>query len=184
MAVLPRGHYFGGNSGAGYSFPELVKPNGLKKLITAALEAFNARTGASVSQGKLILTAHSGGGAALMAILKYTDPDEVFTFDALYSDPAALIKWASRRHQAGSGVLRVIAVAVNQRPATACAWLKPCRPAGVLAGIPGGSHPDRPQRHPPPLRLAVTGRPRGRSGQRHGKGRHGKGRHGIGGHVR
>ena len=22
LAVLPRGHYFGGNSGAGYSFPE------------------------------------------------------------------------------------------------------------------------------------------------------------------
>lgn len=108
LAVLPRGHYFGGNSGAGYSFPELVKPNGLKKLIASALEAFNARTGASISQGKLILTAHSGGGAALMAILKHTDPDEVFTFDALYSDPSALIQWARRRHQAGSGALRVI----------------------------------------------------------------------------
>ena len=99
LALLPRGNYFGGNSGAGYSFPELTKPYGLQKLVAAGLEAFNkeAGTSATVFKGKLILTAHSGGGAPLMAILRHTDPDEVHTFDALYSDPAALIAWARRR---------------------------------------------------------------------------------------
>lgn len=108
LAVLPRGNYFGGNSGSGYSFPELTKPSALKKLVADALTAFNKETGSSASQGKLIITAHSGGGAPLMAILRHTDPDEVYTFDALYSDPSALIEWARRRVGTGSGALRVI----------------------------------------------------------------------------
>lgn len=108
LAVLPRGHYFGGNSGSGYSFPALVKPGALQQLVAAALAAFNRETGASAGQGRLILTAHSGGGAPLMAILKHTDPDEVHTFDALYSDPSALIEWARRRAGTGSGALRVV----------------------------------------------------------------------------
>ena len=48
------------------------------------------------TRGRLILTAHSGGGAALMRILRHIDPDEVHTFDALYSDPGPLIAWARR----------------------------------------------------------------------------------------
>ncbi|MBT2514619.1 glucosaminidase domain-containing protein [Arthrobacter sp. ISL-30] len=108
LAILPRGNYFGGNSGSGYSFPELTKPSALKKLVADALAAFNKETGSSAGQGKLIITAHSGGGAPLMAILRQTDPDEVHTFDALYSDPSALIEWARRRVGTGSGALRVI----------------------------------------------------------------------------
>lgn len=108
LALLPRGNYFGGNSGAGYSFPELTKPSAIQKLVAAGLEAFNKEAGTSATTGKLILTAHSGGGAPLMAILRHTDPDEVHTFDALYSDPAALIAWARRRIAAGTGALRVL----------------------------------------------------------------------------
>jgi uncharacterized protein YcbK (DUF882 family) len=108
LAVLPRGNYFGGNSGSGYSFPELTKPSALTKLAADALAAFNKETGSSAGQGKLIITAHSGGGAPLMAILRHTDPDEVHTFDALYSDPSALIEWARRRAGTGSGALRVV----------------------------------------------------------------------------
>ncbi|WP_200950781.1 glucosaminidase domain-containing protein [Arthrobacter sp. Soil762] len=108
LALLPRGNYFGGNSGAGYSFPELTKPSAIQKLVAAGLEAFNKEAGTSATLGKLILTAHSGGGAPLMAILRHTDPDEVHTFDALYSDPAALIAWARRRIAAGTGALRVL----------------------------------------------------------------------------
>lgn len=108
LALLPRGNYFGGNSGAGYSFPELTKPSTIQKLVAAGLEAFNREAGTSATPGKLILTAHSGGGAPLMAILHHTDPDEVHTFDALYSDPAALIAWARRRIAAGTGALRVL----------------------------------------------------------------------------
>ncbi|MHC6591686.1 glucosaminidase domain-containing protein [Arthrobacter sp. C152] len=108
LAVLPRGHYFGGASGSGYSFPELTKPGALQNLVATALAAFNRETGCSASPGRLILTAHSGGGAPLMAILRHTDPDEVHSFDALYSDPAALIEWARRRVAGGSGALRVV----------------------------------------------------------------------------
>ncbi|WP_200896319.1 glucosaminidase domain-containing protein [Pseudarthrobacter chlorophenolicus] len=108
LAVLPRGHYFGGNSGSGYSFPALTKAGALQQLVATAIDAFNKQTGSNASQGKLIITAHSGGGAPLMAILRHTDPDEVHTFDALYSDPSALIAWARRRVAAGSGALRVV----------------------------------------------------------------------------
>lgn len=108
LALLPRGNCFGGNSGAGYSFPELTRPSAIPKLVAGGLEAFSRETGSSAAPGKLILTAHSGGGAALMAILRHTDPDEVHTFDALYSDPSALIDWARRRIAAGSGALRVL----------------------------------------------------------------------------
>ncbi|MEU5727023.1 glucosaminidase domain-containing protein [Micromonospora sp. NPDC047738] len=108
VMVLPRGHYFGGRSGMGYSFPALTKPGAIQALINDALARFTAETGASVTTGRLILTAHSGGGAPLMAILKHTDPDEVVTFDALYTNPAPLIEWARRRIARGSGSLRVI----------------------------------------------------------------------------
>lgn len=108
LAVLPRGHYIGGNSGSGYSFPALAKPGALQQLVATAVEAFNRQAGTNAAQGKLIITAHSGGGAPLMAILKHTDPDEVHTFDALYSDPSALIEWARRRAGTGSGALRVV----------------------------------------------------------------------------
>lgn len=53
------------------------------------------------------MPAHSGGGSFLMAILRHLDPDEVHTFDALYSDPGPLITWAGRRKAAGTGALRV-----------------------------------------------------------------------------
>ncbi|GAA3087665.1 glucosaminidase domain-containing protein [Streptosporangium carneum] len=108
LFVLPRGHYFGGRSGMGYSFPALTGPGAVQALVNDALMRFGAETSSLVTMGRLILTAHSGGGAALMAILKHTDPDEVFAFDALYSSPEALIVWARRRIAQDSGALRVI----------------------------------------------------------------------------
>jgi hypothetical protein len=106
LLVLPRGHFYGGKSGRGYSFPALVAPGAMSSLVEDALRRFSAATGARATRGKLILTAHSGGGAALMAILRHLDPDELHTFDALYSDPGPLIAWA-RRHQ-GIGAVRVL----------------------------------------------------------------------------
>ena len=43
-----------------------------------------------------------------MRILRYADPDEVHTFDALYTDPSPLIAWAQQRIARGSGALRVL----------------------------------------------------------------------------
>jgi hypothetical protein len=108
LLVLPRGHFFGGKSGHGYTFPALQTPGALAALVDDARARVAARTGMPLGPGRLILTAHSGGGASLMRILNYADPDEVHTFDALYTSPASLIAWARRRIGAGSGALRVI----------------------------------------------------------------------------
>ena len=63
--------------------------------------------------GRLILTAHSGGGRALLDILRFHDPHQVHVFDALYWTPDTLIAWAQQRirrdraSQTGDGGLRV-----------------------------------------------------------------------------
>jgi hypothetical protein len=108
LLVLPRGHFHGGKSGKGYSFPALTTPGAVSRLVDDALRRFAAASGVRATRGKLVLTAHSGGGAALMSILRHLDPDEVHTFDALYTDPAPLIAWARRRRATGSGALRVL----------------------------------------------------------------------------
>jgi hypothetical protein len=108
LLVLPRGHYFGGRSGRGYSFPALVRPGGLADLIEDAVRRFGAATGTIARPGRLILTAHSGGGQPLMAILRHVDPDEVHTFDALYTDPGPLIAWARRHQDDPTRALRVL----------------------------------------------------------------------------
>ncbi|WP_211221898.1 hypothetical protein, partial [Granulicoccus phenolivorans] len=80
-------------------FPALLRPGAIDELVQQGLRIFTARTGVSAPRGRLILTAHSGGGAALDAILKYCDPDEVHVFDALYAPARNLIAWAERRIQ-------------------------------------------------------------------------------------
>jgi hypothetical protein len=105
LAILPRGHYFGGDSGAGYSFPALAGRDKLERLITYAWEQFSAKVKLSnLQRGRLILTAHSGGGAALLSILANStiSPDEIYVFDGLYTknNPAtlsALIGWLQNR---------------------------------------------------------------------------------------
>ncbi|KIA65157.1 hypothetical protein [Nocardia vulneris] len=108
LLILPRGHHQPKGNPARYTFPALTKPGALQALIDDALARFGAATGTTVRRNRLILTAHSGGGAALMAILGHTDPDEVHTFDALYNDPKALLDWARKRMAAGTGALRVL----------------------------------------------------------------------------
>jgi peptidoglycan hydrolase-like protein with peptidoglycan-binding domain len=98
LGLLPRGHFYGGRSGAGYDFPALIRPGGARELIRWSLERFAARVGAgALTAGRLILTAHSGGGAALWRVLDDLDPHEVHVFDALYQSPAPLLRWAGRR---------------------------------------------------------------------------------------
>ena len=109
LAVLPRGNFFGGRSGHGYNHPALHVPGALAALVDHALARFGAHTGIQAARGRLILTAHSGGGASLMRVLAYADPDEVHTFDALYTDPSPLVAWARKRIASNDGgALRVI----------------------------------------------------------------------------
>ncbi len=98
LALLPRGHFFGGKSGRGYSFPALITEPGLRQLIDFGLNHLAQRLDLpGLAQGRLIVTAHSGGGAALLKLLRYNDPHEIHVFDGLYQDPAALIRWGKAR---------------------------------------------------------------------------------------
>lgn len=98
LGLLPRGHFYGGRSGTGYDFPALVRPGAARELIRWSLERFAARVGVpALTPGRLILTAHSGGGAALWRVLDDLDPHEVHAFDALYQSPDPLLRWAGRR---------------------------------------------------------------------------------------
>jgi LAS superfamily LD-carboxypeptidase LdcB len=81
-----------------YTFPALVTRAGLPELVRFSLEHFAAKVGVAAPRlGRLVLTAHSGGGLALLQILRYHDPHQVHVFDALYWPPDALVAWA-RRH--------------------------------------------------------------------------------------
>lgn len=97
LAVLPRGNYFGGQSGAGYNFPALVRAGALQSLVGDALARVGREVGASLRMERLILIGHSGGGAPVTAILAHTDPDEVHIFDGLYGSAANIARWAERR---------------------------------------------------------------------------------------
>ncbi len=110
LTVLPRGHDTGvtqkykqkdGTYKYGYNkftFPRIVTKDGLDSLIRFALERFAKQVGGPPPRvGRLILTAHSGGGAALLKILEHTDPHQVHVFDALYQDAGTLATWARNR---------------------------------------------------------------------------------------
>jgi hypothetical protein len=97
LALLPRGHFYGGASERGYSFPALTAGGGLQQLVDFGLQRLAASLGMSrLKSNRLILTAHSGGGASLMAILGQVDPHEVHVFDGLYQSAETLIHWAKR----------------------------------------------------------------------------------------
>lgn len=98
LALLPRGHFFGGTGERGYSFPALTTQAGFRQLIDFGLERLGKVLAAGgLRADRLILTAHSGGGAALLKILKHVDPHEVHVFDGLYQEADPLIRWATSR---------------------------------------------------------------------------------------
>ncbi len=81
-----------------YTFPALVTKTGLPDLVRFSLERFAAEVGAAAPRlGRLVLTAHSGGGLALLQNLRYHDPHQVHVFDALYWSGDPLVAWARKR---------------------------------------------------------------------------------------
>jgi LAS superfamily LD-carboxypeptidase LdcB len=101
LTVLPRGNYTGVKVGSiyRYTFPAVTPEGALNKLIAVALKEFGAKAGITPTMGRLILTAHSGGGAPLLRILGFIDPSivhEVHVYDGLYQDASALAKWAAK----------------------------------------------------------------------------------------
>jgi hypothetical protein len=115
LGILPLGH-FSGERGRGFNFPFFTGArsiDGLQQIIDYSLNLLATSvlhiTSGSLRRGRLILTAHSGGGSVVSQILDYTvagsgtqrerryNPDELHFFDALYSREAAVIDWASAR---------------------------------------------------------------------------------------
>lgn len=136
LAILPLGRYTKNvNNDAhprAYDHPFFANnADGLQKLIDYSLNYFAKQkmglaSGAGITRRRLILTAHSGGGAVVSAILdmkkpdptksapkqdpkgeskqqpkpqlvRVYDPDEVHLFDAVYSGHNAIVNWANER---------------------------------------------------------------------------------------
>lgn len=109
LALIPRGHFFGGKHNNAYDFPAVTAAGGFAALTRAGLDEFAtgqlSQPAGSLSGGRLILTAHSGGGAALLQVMRQVDPDEVHLFDALYQSADAVSRWAVRRMLADAAAL-------------------------------------------------------------------------------
>jgi hypothetical protein len=99
-----------------HSFPFFTsKADGLQQLIDYSLKEFavcNKLPENFFAKNRLILTAHSGGGAALSGVLahkKYA-VDEVHLFDATYGGEAQVIAWVSDKikNNPQNGALRVL----------------------------------------------------------------------------
>lgn len=132
LGILPRGRFFGGDSGAGYSFPDLTRPaNGLQRLLDFSRSWYQQHVlGMSADSpplpGRLILTAHSGGGAAVSFLLgshaaRYAI-DEVHLYDSTYGGENTIVEWARARMRdtsRGQGALRVYYLANTRTQAGA-----------------------------------------------------------------
>jgi hypothetical protein len=102
LTVLPRGHDSGTKQKDGdyniYQFPAIVSKDGFDKLLKFALDRFASEVGGTAPAiSRLILTAHSGGAAALAAILAHHDAHQVHIFDGLYGLPDQLVDWVGER---------------------------------------------------------------------------------------
>lgn len=118
LFILPHGHYDPGKRKDKYTFPALYPKPALRELWTWALAQLTRLLGLSQTPrvARLILTAHSGGGAALERVMAFYDPDEVHLFDAAYQPMENLTRWAKRHIDADAravsgalgGALRVL----------------------------------------------------------------------------
>jgi hypothetical protein len=140
-----------------YTFPALTAGNGvgLELLVSAALRWFGSevlrRGGAPPQIGRLILTAHSGGGAALNSLAANStlrpvcNPDEVHMFDGLYGEATGLKRWvagrlaADRRRSAGDMSAQGGGLRVFYRPNGTQRWSEE-----LALSLPGQDHPLRP----------------------------------------
>jgi D-alanyl-D-alanine dipeptidase len=98
-----------------YTFPALTDGSGagLEALVRYALDWFNGevllRSG-TLGIGRMILTAHSGGGSPLERLLgwrgsrRVCNPEEVHVFDGLYNASPNLEAWAQARIAADAGL--------------------------------------------------------------------------------
>jgi len=139
LGMVPVGKKTGGVSRDGKSdvvdFPALLSGDGLNKTIRWALdwyakEQLGNRVMGSLKVDRLVLTAHSGGGARLLKLLAAGhDPQELHLFDCFYESPAAAKDWAARHIATDAAMLAGISNENDWVPymrsrggALCCAW--------------------------------------------------------------
>ncbi len=99
LAMLPRGRPNGRTQGS-FDWPALAAPGGLMAVMGAGIAAYTGAIGrAGFARGRVVLTAHSGGGGGLMLALDQAARDglrvdRVIVYDALYRNPEPLLRWA------------------------------------------------------------------------------------------
>jgi hypothetical protein len=167
VALLPRGRPVPGRPRP-IDWPAFASAEGFAALVREAL----ARLGPDLPPvNRLVVTAHSGGGAGLSAVLHGSlqggmRVDEAHLFDALYGDPDPVLRWAIDRaaiRRAGQPAPALVALA---RPGTPTEPPSRRLAAGLAqAGLTGprwrvlltaAPHAEIPRRYGPPL-LADAG---------------------------
>lgn len=105
VGIVPFGFKTGGTTSDGSAdvmdFPALVNgASGMTNLLRTSLDWVATQQlqqpAGSLNASRLILTAHSGGGARLARILAYHDAKEVHLFDAMYGTSETLNTWVTR----------------------------------------------------------------------------------------
>lgn len=100
LALVPRGR---NSSGSRWVFDTLSDAAAFDALVVAGLSWLSANVlrlpaGSTLTRGRLTLMAHSGGGAAMSALLaRGLNPDEVVCFDSLYGGEGPVRQWAEAR---------------------------------------------------------------------------------------
>jgi D-alanyl-D-alanine carboxypeptidase len=141
VAVLPRGEHVGSGK---FRYPALDGPGALDAFLARCLDGFTGRTGVRAPRGRLVLTAHSGGGYAVERLLADNDPDELHLFDAFYPAPTQLVRWLRRHVEQDrstgeafrkSGALRALYHDPGTRPNMEAAQVALCRALSGSSGL-------------------------------------------------
>jgi N-acetylmuramoyl-L-alanine amidase len=139
LGLVPVGRKTGVLSKDGRSdvvdFPALLTGDGLNRTVRWALdwygrEQLGGLAAGSLAVDRLLLTAHSGGGARLLKLLAAGhDPHELHLFDCFYEAPDAASAWAERHIATDAAMLRQISNPNDWLPymcsrggALCCAW--------------------------------------------------------------
>ncbi len=117
IGILPRGRPSPRRAGA-FDWPALAAPGGLQAVVEECLAGFGP---ALPPPSRLVLTAHSGGGSGLAAVLETSNRgalrvDEAHLFDALYGDPGPVLRWATQRAAVQRPGVPLPALCVLARP--------------------------------------------------------------------
>lgn len=151
LGLVPIGQKTGKTSSDGAAdvvdFPAVLAGGGFDRMKRWALDWYakdplGHRALGPLDVDRLLLTAHSGGGARLLRLLADGhDPHELHLFDCLYEAPTAAASWAARHIATDAAMLAGISNENDWVPymrsrggALCCAWDGTAKRSGELKG--------------------------------------------------